>query len=131
MVEHNVGYALHVVVSGHGDDGHGKVQVPGGIDGDQAVHRSFEEHPWIFVDEIGAVAVAGYKVEVSLLEEIVFDAAHDRRGVSVADFGDDDADGEAALSAQGAGKEIGAIFEFAGGSEDSVLGILRDGVGHA
>src|SRR4029077_3208590 len=99
VVKHNVGHALHVVVSGHGDDRHGKVQVPRGIDGDEAVHRSFQEHPRIFVDQIGAVAVAGDKVEVSLLEKIIFHAAHDGRGITVTDFRDDDADGEAALSA--------------------------------
>jgi len=97
VVEHNVGHAFHVVVPGHGDDGHGKVQVPGGIHGDEAVHRAFEEHARVFVDQIGAVAVAGDKVEVPLLEEIIFDAAHDGRGIAVAHFGDDDADGEAAL----------------------------------
>src|SRR5260221_2543786 len=131
VVEHNVGYAFHVVVPGHGDYRYGKIQVPGGIHGDQAVHRSLQEHAWIFVDEIGAVAVAGYKVEVSFLEKIIFYAAHNGRGISVAHFGDDDSDGEAALSAQGAGEEVGTIFEFSGGGEDSVLGILRDGVGHA
>ena len=118
-------------MSGDGNDRDGEVQVPGGIHGDQAVHRSFEEHSWVFVDQIGAVAVAGDKVEVSLLQKIIFDAAHDGRGISVAHFGDNDSDGEAALSAQRPGKEVGTIFEFAGGGEDSVLGILRDGVGYA
>src|SRR5258708_26357816 len=99
MVEHNVSYAFYVVVPGHGDYRHGEIQVPGGIYGDQAVDRSFQKHAWIFVDEIGAVAVAGDKVEVSLLEEIIFYAAHDRRGVPVTHFGDDDPDGEAALGA--------------------------------
>src|SRR5258708_16061950 len=99
VVEDNVGYAFYVVVAGHGDYRHGEIQVPGGIHSYQAVHRSLQEHAWIFVDEIGAVAVAGDKVEVSLLEEIIFDAAHDGSGVPVAHFGDDDADGEAALGA--------------------------------
>src|ERR1700686_3903049 len=99
MVEHNVGHALHVVVPGYGDDRHGKVQVPGGIHGDQAVHRSFQEHSWVFVDQIGAVPVAGDKVEVSFLQKIIFDATHDGRGIPVTHFGDDDSDGEAALSA--------------------------------
>ena len=50
-------------------------------------------------NEVGAVAVAGDKVKVSFLQKIVFDAAHDGRGISVTDFGDDNSDGKAALSA--------------------------------
>ena len=75
------------------------------------------------------MTVAGDEVEVALLEEKVFDAAHDGGGVAVADLGDDDADGEAALGAQGAGKEVGSILEFSGGGEDAVFRFLGDGVG--
>ena len=39
------------------------------------------------------------KVEVSLLQQMVFHAAHDRGRVAVADFRDDDSDSEAALGA--------------------------------
>ena len=131
MVEDDVGYALDFVVAGDGDHGHGEVEVPGSVDGDEAVDGAFQEHARIFVDEIGAVAMAGDEVEIALLQEVIFDSAHDRSGIAVADFGDDDADGKAALGAQGAGKEIGAIFEFAGGGEDAVLGFLRNGVGDA
>ena len=77
------------------------------------------------------MAMAGDEIEVSLLQEIVFDSAHDGGGIAVADFGDDDSDGEATLSAQGAGEEIGTIFELAGGGEDAIFGVLRDGIGDA
>ena len=99
MIEDNVGHALDVVVSGHGDHGHGKVEVPGRVDGDQAIHRSLQEHARVFVDQIGAVAVAGDKVEVSLLQEVIFHSAHNGSRIPVAHFRDDDTDGKAALGA--------------------------------
>ena len=75
------------------------------------------------------MAVANDKVKVSLLQEMILDAAHDGGGVAIADFGDDDANGEAALSAQGAGKKVGTVFIFSGGGKNSVFGFRRDGVG--
>lgn len=131
VVEDDVGYTGDLIVTGDGDHGQREVEVPGGIDGDEAIHRSFLEHTWVLVDQIGTVAMAGDKVEVTLLQEVIFDAAHDGGGIAVADFGDDDSDGEAAQGAQGASEEIGTIFEFAGGREDAVFGLLRNGVGNA
>ena len=131
MIQDNVGDALDVVMSGHGDDGHREVEIPGGVDGDETVDGAFQKHARILVDEIGAMAVAGDKVEIALLQEVIFDAAHDGSGIAVADLGDNDTDGKTALGAERAGKEIGTIFEFAGGSEDSVFGGLRDGIGDA
>lgn len=76
------------------------------------------------------MAVAGDEIEVAFLEKIVFDAAHDRGGIAVADLGYDDSDGKAALGAERAGEEIGAVLEFSGGGEDTVLGLLGDGIGN-
>ena len=131
MIESDIGDTLYVIVSGDGDDGDGEVEMPGRVDGDEAVDGAFQKHSWVFVDEIGAMAMAGDEIEVTLLQEIVFDSAHDGGGIAVADFGDDDSDGEAALGTQGAGEEIGTILEFAGGGEDAVFGVLRDGIGDA
>src|SRR5215471_9317439 len=99
MIEDDVDDALDIVVAGDGDDGDGEVEMPGRVDGNQSVDGALEEHAGIFVDEVGAMAMAGDEVEVAFLKEVVFDAAHDGGGVSVADLGDDDADGEAALGA--------------------------------
>src|SRR5262252_10307335 len=102
MVEHDVDDALDVVVAGNGDDGDGEIEAPGCIDGDQSVDGALQKHARVFVDQVGAVAMAGDEIKVAFLQEIVFDTAHDGGGVSVADFGNDHADGEAALRAQGA-----------------------------
>src|SRR5215470_5265848 len=126
MVEHDVDDALDVVVAGDGDNWHGEVQVPRSIDGDQSVDGALEKHARVLVDEVGAVAMAGDKVEVAFLQKIIFDAAHDGGGISVADLRDDDTDGEAALRAQGAGKKVGTVFEFSGGGENAVLRLLGD-----
>ena len=129
MVQNNVDDAADVVVAGNSDDGDREVEVPGRVDGNEAVDGTLEKHAGVFVDEVGAMAVAGDEVEVALLEEIVFEAAHDRGGVAVADLGNDNADGEAALGAQGTGEKIRTVLELAGGGENAILGLLGDGIG--
>lgn len=37
VVQHDVGDAINVVVAGNSDHGHGKVEVPGSVDGDEAI----------------------------------------------------------------------------------------------
>jgi len=54
---------------------------------DETVDGAFQKHARILVDEIGAMAVAGDKVEIALLQEVIFDAAHDGSGIAVADLG--------------------------------------------
>jgi len=61
---------------------------------------------------------------------MIFDAAHHQRGVALADFRNHYADREAALRAEGACKKIGSVVVLAGGGEDAVLGLLRNGIGH-
>ena len=130
VVQNDVGHTFHLVVSRHRDHGHRERKSPGSIDRDQAIDRALQEEPRIFVDQVGAVAVAYDKVEVPFLQEMVFHTAHDRGGIAVADFRDDDADGEAALGAQGAGKKVGTVFVLPGGGKNAVFRFLRDGVRH-
>lgn len=75
------------------------------------------------------MAVAGDEVKISLLQKEVFDAAHDRSGIAVADFGNDDANREAALGSQGSGEKVGAIFVLLDGGENAIFRVLGDGVG--
>src|ERR1700678_1979921 len=100
MIEHNVGYAFDLVVSGHGDYRHREIEGPRSVDSDQPVYRSFQKHSWIFVNQVGAVAVTGDEIEISLLKKMIFDPAHHRSRISVADFRNDDPDGETTLGAQ-------------------------------
>ena len=75
------------------------------------------------------MAVTYDEVEVSLLQEMVFHAAHDRGRIAVTDFGHDDADGKAALGAQRTSKKVWAIFIFASGGENAIFGFLGNGIG--
>ena len=129
MVEDDVDDAFDVVVAGDGDDGDGEVEMPGCIDGDQSVDGALEEHARIFVDEVGTMTMAGDKVEVAFLQEIVLYTAHDGSGISVADFGDNDANGKAALRAQGTGEEVRTVLEFSRRGENAIFRVLGDGVG--
>ena len=130
VIQHDVGDAIDIVVSGDGNDGHRKVEVPRSVDGDEAINRALEEHSGIFVDEIGAVAMAGDEVKVAFLEEVVLNATHNRGRVTIADLGNNDSDSEAALGAERTGEEVGAVLELSGGGEDAVFGLLRDGIGN-
>jgi len=129
VVENDVGYAADFIMSRYGDDGDGERKRPGSVDGDEAVDGALDEEARIFVDEISAMAVADDEIKVSFLQEKILDAAHDRGGIAVADLRDNDADGEAVPGTQGAGEEIGAILKFAGGDEDAILRLLRNGIG--
>ena len=129
VVEDNVGDAIDVVVTRDGDYGNGKIEVPWSVGGNEAIDGTLEEHAGIFVDKIRAVAMASNEIKVTFLQEIIFDAAHDRGRVTIADLGYDDTNGKAALRAQGTGKEVGAVFEFASGGEDAIFGLLGNGIG--
>src|SRR5258708_25997778 len=70
------------------------------------------------------------EVEVSLLQEMIFDAAHHRSRITLTDFWDDDANGEAVPGAQGSGKKVWTVFVLLGRSQNPVLRFLGDGVRH-
>src|SRR5580698_1011961 len=110
VVQNNIGHALYLVMSGNGDDGHGKRKRPGSVDSDQAVDRSLQKKSGIFVNQVGAMPMTHHKVKISFLQEIVFHATHDRSRIAVADLGNDDADGEAPLCTQRTREEIRAVF---------------------
>jgi len=130
VIEYDIGDSIDVVVARDGNDRDGKIEVPWRVDGDQTIDGALKKHAGILVDEIGAMAMAGDEVEVAFLQKIIFDAAHDRGGIAVADLGDDDSDGEAALCAKRAGEKVGAVLEFSGGGEDAIFGLLRNGIGN-
>lgn len=131
VIEKDVADAVGGIVSGNGEDGDGEVVTPGSVDGDQSIDEAAHEELGIFLDEIGAVVVAGDQIEIALFQKMVFDAAHDEGGVTFADLGDEDSDGETALGAGVAGGETGTVIEFAGGGENAFLGGAGDGVGDA
>lgn len=127
MVESDVGDALARLMAGDGNNGNGKRAFAASVDGDDALDGALQEHFRVFVDQIGAMAMAREKIEVAFLKEKILDAAHDQSGIALADLGNDDADGEAALAAQGTGEEIGAIVKTLGLSQNAGTRFLRDG----
>ncbi len=126
VVQNDVGDALHLIVARYGHDRHRQRKCPRGIDGDQTINGSFQKKSGIFIDQVGAMAVANHKVKVSLLQKMVFHAAHDRGRVAIADFRDNNSDGKAALRAQRTRKKVGAVFVLRDCGKDSVFGFLRE-----
>ena len=98
------------------------------IHGDKAFNCPLLEEQRIFLDEFVAVAVADHEIKVAFLEQVVFDSGHNEGGVSLADFRNNDADGEAALLPEGSRKMIGPVIQFAGSRANQFLRALRNGL---
>src|SRR5262249_54383506 len=112
MVQHDVDYTFGIVVTRDCNNRHRQIVVPRRIDRDKAIDGALQKQAGIFVDQISAVTMAGDEVEISLLQQIVLDAAHDHGGISIANFWNDDANGKTALCAERARQEIGPIIEL-------------------
>src|SRR5437868_10350586 len=76
------------------------------------------------------MTVAGHKVEVTFVEQVVLDAAHYHGSVALAHLGNYYADGETPLRAQGPGKKIRPIVQLASGGQNAVLRLLRNRIGN-
>src|SRR5450759_3307069 len=74
--------------------------------------------------------MAGHEIKIAFPQQVFFDAAQHQGLVALAYFRYDHADGEAALGAQGAGQEIGAIVELVRRGENLVLSRFGNGVGY-
>src|SRR5215468_3539015 len=96
-----------------------------GIHKDQAFDGAVHQPARIFVDQILASAVTHHKIEVAILQQAVFDSAHDESRVALADLGNDDSDRERSLFAQMSRVEVGAVVKFPGSAQDPGFGFFR------
>ena len=128
VVEGDVGGAGRLLVSGDGDGGDRTAMRKEGVDGNDAFDGAVEQEILGAGDHGGLVMMADEEVEVSGLEQVLFDAAEDEGSVALANLGDKDADGLGAAIAEGARGEVGAVVEALGRGEDAVLGGLWNGL---
>ena len=70
--------------------------------------------------------MADHKIEISFLQQMVFESAHNRSGVPLTDLRDHYANGETAPGLQRASEVARAVFVLASSSEDAVFGPLGD-----
>src|ERR1700693_1181344 len=75
------------------------------------------------------MAVDAGEEEIVPLAKELLDASEDRGAVDIVNVESHDSDGVGTFLAQGAGKEVGLVVEFADGSEDAVPGMWRDVLG--
>src|ERR1700722_12214808 len=68
----------------------------------------------IFFDQLRTMMMAHHKVEVIVLEKLLFDAAQHKRRISFAHFRHDHADREAAFISKRARKDIRLVVELLG-----------------
>ena len=130
VVEDQVGDPGQLLVSGDGDGGQPRLLVDGRRHLDEAFDRTVPEQIEVLGTQILARLVTGNEVEVARTPQMVLDAAQDAAGVALADLGDQDTDGVAALVAQRPGHVVGPIVELAGRLEHPILGLLGDRLGH-
>lgn len=126
VIEDNVGDVGDVLMAGDGNGRKSGLLVNRGVNGNDAFGAAGEKQLGIGAHEVVVMAVDnGEEKEIAFAKD-GFDAADDRCAVGIADFFGDDADGVAALDAEGACEEIRAIVELASGFEDAVTGVFGD-----
>src|SRR5260370_15186042 len=97
VVENDVCYAGYIPMAG---DGHKRDLHTLGkscIDGDQPFHCALLQEQRILFNELISMAVANHEIEIALLQQMIFNARHDQRCVSFADFRHKHADGVTSL----------------------------------
>ena len=100
VVQHDVGVALDLLVSGDGDDGGAHLFVQRGIHEQKAVHGALGEQAWVLVDEVLLALVADDKMKVAGLEKVLFNAVHQHGEVAFAELRHDHADRKGLAGAQ-------------------------------
>ena len=93
---------------------------------DQRLDAAVEQHLQIALETAALVVHVGENGKIRRLVERVLDAAQHQRAVRIGHVKHHDADGVAAFAAQRAGKLVGTVSEFLGGTLDSLLGDSRD-----
>ena len=128
LVEYDVRGAFDLVMAGDND----RRQNAGSffesrIDEDEALDGAIHEESRVFFDEVGLPAVAGGEVEVAFFNEMLFNAAENLHGVTVAELRNEHADGEGLALAEGSRIEAWPVIELSGSLGDAISGFLRNG----
>src|SRR5579859_5697534 len=101
-------------MSGNGDDWDVYGMIKEGVDSDDALSAPPNKHAGVFLYQLRFVTMMRGEVEVARLQEVIADSAGYLGVVAVAQLRDQDSDGLRLTTAQGAGKEIRLVVQFAG-----------------
>src|SRR6266700_2561228 len=88
---------------------------------DQTFHRALLQKERIFFDELISMTVADHKVEIALLEQMIFNSGHDQRCVPFTDFRHNHADGVTPLLSKRPGEVIRPVIQLSGSRTDQFL----------
>src|SRR3970040_2748186 len=102
MIQHDVGYALNVVVPGDRHDGYRETPLARRVHGNEPLDRPPKEELRILVDQVGLVTVADDEVKIPLLQKVVLTPANHPCGISLAHFRHHHSNGKTALLPEGA-----------------------------
>ena len=101
MIDDDIGDAGHAAMSGDDRGGHlryqGKLRR---VDGDDAFNQSLHKEPRILLEQMRLVAMTYNEIEITSLQQIVFDARKYESCVSLTNFRDKDANGKSLLLAK-------------------------------
>ncbi len=99
----------------------------GSIDCNNSLRAATHQETRIFLDQIRFMAVMSAEIKITFLHEVIANAAHDHRVVTVAEFGNKYANGECALLPQGAREKTRLVIKFARRSADTFASFVRNG----
>src|SRR5450755_3362624 len=77
VIEHNIGYAVDHPMSGHGDDRHRERMFQRGVDCNERLRSSPDQHLSVFFDQVRPVSVMCGEIKISRFHQMVTDSAHD------------------------------------------------------
>ena len=128
LVEDDVRYTVDLAMAGDKNRGeNAKALFESGVDEDEALDGAIHEQAGILLNEVWLAAVTCGEVEIALFNKVLFDAAKNLHGIAVAEFGNEDADGEGLAFAQGSREEAGTVVEFCRSLGNAIARFLRDG----
>ena len=129
MVEHDVGHALMLPVSGDRDGRQGQRVRQVQVDGNKTLNPTLEKQTRVLLKQLGIVPVYTGDEEVIFLPGVVLDAADDERAISFSDVMGDDPDGVSPLFAERAREEIRPIIQFTRRRQNTGPGVLGNVLG--
>src|SRR5580704_2302464 len=89
---------------------------------DQGFDTAVEQHFQIALEAAAFVVDVGENGKIGRLVKRIFDATKNQSAVGIGHVEDHNADGVAALAAEGAGKEVGTVAEFLSSAFDAFFG---------
>jgi hypothetical protein len=126
VIKDDVGDAFNEPIRSHSNGGHWKGAIERGIDRDEAIHSSTQQHLTIFVDQILLAPMMSREIEVPGLHQVVTNSNCDLIVVGLSEIGHQNTNAQCLLISQRPRKQTWLIVELLGRGLDPVTSSLRN-----